>query len=297
MDVFSLNEFDVYVAVSPHEELAPPPMPPYLPHVEGATLRWGGFFAKVSPNVFLQGAAAIQLGHDVGGFVPHCPIPPVPPNLKLPAIMALSSCKALFGKSRVLLNGTPAAWHLPVVANLHVCADPLPLPLGVCPSVLSTTVKYGFSWDDLVLGYADIHLDQSLSFALREAKAIGARTRDADFVAKATSSYYDEFVETLAKKLQSSWTRTTWPSSRLAAPSLEVLKHFLDKGGRAWLKKLVGKTIPKARGGEALELLGDGDAAPEPPPPVQSDPSEMFEDGLIDEIPLLGGENDEQEAR
>ena len=287
MNVFSLNADDIFVALTSHKALAPPPLvlPPLLPHAETCTLGWGGVFAKTSPNVFVQGASAIQLGHDVGAWIPHVPIPPVPPNTMLPAHMAFSSCKALFGKSRVLLNGTPAAWHLPGVAMLQMCADPLPMPVGVCPKVLWRTVKFGFAWDDLLLGYADIAADVALSKLLQESKTIGAKKWDVDVLLQPVKSRYESFVERVASRVRSTWysgiRRRLWPAE------VKTIEHFIDKGGRGWLKKLCGKAVPKSRGGGSLDLLDARE--PEPPPAEHHDPSLMFEDGALDEIPLLEG--------
>lgn len=289
MNVFSLTVDDFYVASVPHNAVAPPPavLPPLLFHVEGGPLGRVGFFQKASPNVLFQGAKAIQFGHDVGALIPHVPIPPVPPNLLLPGHMAFSSCKAMFGKSRVLLNGTPAAWFLPMAAMLHVCADPLPLPVGFSPSALFTTVKYGFSWSDLLLGYADITIDQAISHGLREGRAIGAKTWDKDVLLKPVRSRYEDFIDTLAKRIGARWARTVGRRFGVRAPALETIKHFLDKGGRSWFKKGLGKAFPtKSR---ALGKAVDGNI--DPPPPELHDPGAVLDEGMLDEIPLLEGES------
>jgi len=287
VNVFSLTVDDVYFASVPHSALVPPAVVPTLVfHFEASLLGRDGMFQKASPNVLLQGAKALQLGHDVGALIPHVPIPPVP-HLLLSGHWTFSSCKAMFGKSRVLLNGTPAAWFLPIAAMLHVCADPLPLPVGFSPTALFTTVKYGFSWSDLLLGYADITIDQAISHGLREGRGIGAKTWDKDVLLKPVQSRYDDFIDTLAKRIGARWARTVGRRIGVPSPALETIKHLLDKGGRSWLKKGIGKKVPtKSRDlGEVVE------GAIDPPPPELHDPGAVLDEGMLDEIPLLEGES------
>lgn len=280
MNVFSLCGTDLFVASTVHLTMPPPPapVPVPVPHVEGGRLAAAPTFAKLSPNVRLQGAAAVKLGHDVGFMIPHLgPLTPL-----LATHIAFSGCKALFGKSRVLVNGTPAAWFLPIAAGLQVCADPFPLPIGLVPTALTTTVKFGFAWDDLVLGHVDVVVDQLLSQVLRAARELGATP--------AIKSPYQRFVDRLAAKLAGSTTADR--IGRAGAPIVQSIlaEHYarlvagiassLDKGVRTHAKKAISPLVPKAR--ELADALGV-------PPPEAFDLGPMFTDGMLDQVPFLEG--------
>lgn len=306
--VFSLNANDWYVALSVHNSM-PPALPPVLPHVEGCVLSYGAMFAKTAPTVLLQGKPAVQSGHDVGAFIPHVCVPPVPPNPLLAGHIALSSCKVMFGKSRVLVGGQPAGWFLPMDAMLQVCADPVPLPIGIVPSVFTTTVKYGFSESDLRTGYADIALDIATSQMLRRARAIGQRTlkiidEGGEVLLEKVYRSYDEFVSRVASKLLQSppgrWLANSWTG---VYRDLEVFERTIDKGVRWAAKKAIPSKFRTVRGlqrafpgPEAAKLdqldeadeLEDGSSRPSGP--EFGDVDEMLELGMLDEVPRLEGD-------
>lgn len=278
MNVFSLRSTDVFAAATTHSVMPPPPalVPVPMPHLEGSRLSFiCPLFEKLSPTVTFEGAAAVLRGHDTGFGIPHATAMPTP---LLAAHIAFSGCKALFGKARVLVHGMPAAWHLPVAAGLQVCSDPVPLPIGVVPSALGTTVKFGYAVDDHMLGMIDVLVDQTVSRVLRGARSLGAKV--------AGKAPYERFVQRLADKLAGFGPRASRVlagldplAAHLLAAQREWLKAglgaALDKGIRTEAKKIVGKVVPKAsdadRGGVVGDLRG------------------LFEPGALESVPLLEG--------
>lgn len=285
MKVFPLTSSDWYAATTMHGATPPPLGPGILPHIEGARLNYSVTFRKIAERVLIDGAPAVQLGHDVGFGVPHMPIPLVPPNPVLPATIAFSSCKAMFGKSNVIVAGTPAAWWLPGVAMLHVCSDPFPLPVGLSPTAPFSTVRFGFSWSDLLRGYADITIDQAISFALSSARDIGRRRYDSDMMIKSIPGHYRQFIERITLRLSGKIGDTVWKLAGIKAE--HAISGFLDKGIRTFVKKAIGKAVPTST--RKIEKLFDGDDAP-PPPEAAAAPEFMFDDGMLDDAPLLGEE-------
>lgn len=286
MKVFPLTSSDWYAATTMHAS-APPAAPGMLPHIEGAVLNYSVSFRKIADRVLINGSPAVQLGHDVGFMIPHVPVPPIPPNPVLPATIAFSSCKAMFGKSSVMVAGTPAAWWLPGVAMLHVCSDPFPLPVGLSPTAPFSTVRFGFSWSDLLRGYADITIDQALSFALRSARDVGQRRfgADPDMMIKSVPGHYRQFIERITFQLSRKVSGTVWKIAGLANDG--AISAFLDKGIRTFVKKAIGKAVPTST--RKIEKLFDGDDAP-PPPEAAATPEIVFDDGMLDDAPLLGDE-------
>jgi hypothetical protein len=170
--VFSLRSSCLAVAPLVPHDMTPPPdfLPKTLPHGEIVflPLRYSMMFAKVSSDVEYEGwgFGAIQLGHDMGFLIPH--IPYGPPTPILAAHIGFSKCQVMFGKATVMINGKQAGWWH-VYAMFQVCANPapgvgIPLPIGMNVSALWTTVKYGFSWGDLICGYIRVGIDCLLSF-------------------------------------------------------------------------------------------------------------------------------------
>ena len=86
----------------------------------------------------------------------------------LAAHIAFSKCVVMFGKATILVNAQQAGWWH-IIANLQVCGNPVPLPVGINVSALWTTVKYGFSWGDLICGYIRVHVDILVQLLLNKA--------------------------------------------------------------------------------------------------------------------------------
>ncbi len=288
MKVFSLSAGDLFIAATVHNALVPTPagpVPAPSPHVDAATLGWVcPWFEKLSADVRFDGWPAVQQGHDVGYGIGHVGLP----TPLLATQIAFSGCKAMFGKSRVLVGGTPAAWFLPIAAGLHVCADPMPLPIGLVPTALSTTVKFGFAWDDLVAGMRDVVIDQLLSVAIRRMSQLGKPVSAGASNAKPP---FARFLDRVAKKLtEATMGRTGWPASlpltvaaehgaRVAATQA-FLSATMDKAVRTKAKKLASPLARELR--EIIETRvergldrGVLDA--------------MLVPGMMDAIPLLGG--------
>jgi hypothetical protein len=158
MIAYSMHGMNSFVGVSLHACANPLPLPSPVPHLEGGLrMRDSLLFAKISNNVFFDSFPAVQLGHDVGFFIPHYNIiPPLPPNLLLAAIIPFSSAKVTFGRSSVLVNNTPAAMYRAFLPLL-VCGDPVKLPLGfVLEDGFRNTVVFSLGAGDVAQGVARI---------------------------------------------------------------------------------------------------------------------------------------------
>ncbi len=127
-------------------------------------LGYGVAFAKIARTVDFDGSGAVQLNHDVGFFIPHYPITFLGATVtpQLVAHIAFSKCQMMFGKATVLVEGQQAGWwHW--IALFQVCANPVPLPIGLNFSFFYTTVTFGFSWGDLICGYIRVGVDMALT--------------------------------------------------------------------------------------------------------------------------------------
>ncbi len=256
-----LHADDAFLAVTIHDS-SPPAAPPVLPHVEGSMLGYSFVFAKLAPRVLVESSCAVQQGHDCGLGIPHVPIPPLPPNPMLVKTIAASSCKAMFGSARVLVQGRPVAAYSPVIANLLACADPMSLAVGEVPTaLLGRTVRVGLTPGDLARGQSDVKIDQLLSVGLRAA-----------FRAVAKGS-----VDAIGRRIVASWARWRFTPE----PSVEaarLISALIDKQARLWIKKAVGKLLPTTVAGIEQHL---------PAPAV--DAAAIYDDGVLDGVPLLTG--------
>lgn len=165
MNTYSLRSFSLAAAPLTFHMINPPPafvpVGP-IPHAEVFFLpmRYGVAFAKLAMKVEFDGSSAVLLSHDMGFLIPH--VPYGPPTPVLAAHIAFSKCQVLFGKATVLIEGQQAGWWY-WFAMLQVCANPVPIPVGVNVSFFYTTVKFGFSWGDLICGYIRVGMDMLLT--------------------------------------------------------------------------------------------------------------------------------------
>ncbi len=166
MNTYSLRSWSWACAPLTLHTTSVPPMLP-LPHTElPGPLGSGCAFAKIATTVHFDGSGAVQLNHDVGFFILHFPWGFPTPTLA--AHIAFSKCQVMFGKATVLVEGQQAGWwHW--FAMLQVCANPLPLPVGINLSFYSTTVTFGFSWGDLICGYIRVGVDVVLTHLINSA--------------------------------------------------------------------------------------------------------------------------------
>ena len=281
--VFSVNAEAWFCALTPHMVVVPPAPPSILPHSEGAQmgvspsqrmamLAWsnlpgpvllhvdppdmtpGPGFGKIAGSVFVDGAACVQLGHDVGELIPHLGAP----NPMLALHFAFSSCKVNFGKSRVLVEKTPAGTWIPALGMFQTCADPTPMPLGFHVCAFWTTVKYGFSWGDLVAGHLRCAADAAKS--------------------SLTSKLGGELFGSLAKKVLTSGL----PPGLPADIAEEIIEALLKAPN--WILGKVVDAHPELR--DAVSSIDDVgrwvDEHCDLPDP------EAAIDDLLDAIPLLG---------
>lgn len=172
MEVFSLRSSCMAITpISPHT-MTPPPdfLPKIIPHTETCMLplRYSFAFAKISSDIEYEGwgFGAVKLNHDMGYLIPH--IPWGPPTPILAAHIAISKCKVMFGKAKIKLNGEQAGWWFPGLAFFQVCANPMPIPIGIDFSAIWTTVKYSFSWGDWIAGLIRVGIDIVLSLLIRK---------------------------------------------------------------------------------------------------------------------------------
>jgi hypothetical protein len=171
VDMPPLRESDWFLALDIHDGIAflgPQSMPPpagkgpqeakIWPHIVGAKLCWvtdNGplpFTGFPSKNVFINDKKAINVGHDIGFFIPHIWIPMVNGkmdgtlNLLVPLSILLSSCTAFMGCGSVLVNDKPVGiGPIPIMT----CDDPIPLPLGGFVNCTGN-VKCGVSLSDII---------------------------------------------------------------------------------------------------------------------------------------------------
>jgi hypothetical protein len=158
MIVKSLNGLNDCYGLTLHKYWPfPSPAPVgYAPHLEGGLfMRSSKLFAKLSDNVVFDGWEAVKLGHDIGFGIPHISIPPIPPNLLLPAIILLSGAKVVFARASVLINDTPAAAYHPMMPLL-LCGDPIKYPTGCVPGAYRNTVIFSYDPKDETDGLARI---------------------------------------------------------------------------------------------------------------------------------------------
>ncbi len=154
----------VISAYTMHNQQLPPPVP--LPNVPGlvegpATMGWPpGFLGhKQALKVLVDGAPAVQQGHDVGFMIPHFALPP---NALMAVNTMFSKHKVMIPVSSVELQGKPAGTYLWFLLGL-ICANPVSLPTGVV-ILIRCTVFAGFQWMDLLKGAGYIAIDVVFDF-------------------------------------------------------------------------------------------------------------------------------------
>jgi hypothetical protein len=178
MRVWSINSLNFILGMTTHKYLPlPAPTPAMAGHIEGGVpMGFSSLFRKISSDVQFDGFYAVQLGHDIGFFIPHYNVlPPAPPNTLLAVIIPFSSCKVTFGQSRVLVNKVPAGAWFPLLQNGLACADPAKLPLDfLVDAAFRNTVVFEFKWVDFAIGLLYTGFESGSSYLLGKlCKSIG----------------------------------------------------------------------------------------------------------------------------
>jgi hypothetical protein len=197
--------------------------------------------AKISADVEYEGwgFGAIQLDHDMGFLIPH--VCYGPPSALLAAHIAFSKCRVMFGKATVKINDQQAGWWYPGIAMFQVCSEPCALPVGVDISAIWTTVKYGFSWGDLICGLIRARVDSLLGFLL-----------DKLFEVHAIESLLEAWALRAADKLYPYLGKVLFPL--VGFHNYAVLQRVLEKLVPGILDKLREKGLDLA-GEEPMEEL------------------------------------------
>lgn len=286
MTVFSLRSSCLAVAPLVPHDMTPPPafLPVTLPHGEVMflPLRFGMMFAKISPNVEYEGwgFGAVHLGHDMGFLLPH--IPYGPPTPILAAHIAFSKCKVMFGKATVMINSQQAGWWH-VYAMFQVCANPapsasVPLPIGMNLSALWTTVKYGFSWGDLICGYIRVGIDSLLSYVVGRVFRVSA-------VRGPYEAWALRMADRLYPRLGPLVARIGFGRFTIGLFNYAVIERVIRKIGTTVTTKALTPVIGSVTSDPLTRLSRSIDEAlaDEPPPPRPAQPT----DGLIDSVPML----------
>lgn len=274
--VFSLRGATSVVApIVPHA-VTPPLLPPIIPHAEVLflPLSYSQISAAISTDVHYEGSGAVQLGHDMGHMIPHVPYGPPTPILALH--IASSQCSCIFGKASILVNGEQAAWWH-ALAMFQVCADPVPMPLGLNISAIATTVSYGFSWGDLICGYIRGGIDELNSLLVGKL-----------FSVRPIRAAQEKYVEFMARRLYPH-IKPTLAKARL---SPAVIK-FLDGKIRDAIKDapkdladyLSAELVDRATSDRLRELSIAIDEHLADTPPPTSAPSPIS--ALLDPVPVL----------
>lgn len=286
MTVFSLRSSCLAVAPLVPHDMTPPPdfLPKTLPHGEIVflPLRYGFAYAKISGDVEYEGwgFGAVQLGHDMGHLIPH--IPYGPPTPILAAHIAFSKCKVMFGKATVLINGQQAGWWH-VYAMFQVCANPapmlmVPLPIGLNVSALWTTVKYSFSWGDLICGYIRVGVDMLVGFLLSKLLRVPA-------VSNHLQAWSLRMADRLYPRLGPLIFRIGIGRFQIGYFNYAVIERVLRRAP-AEIKRLGIMPLIGAATSDPLADLSraiDRGLADEPAP----DPGPQPTDGLLDDVPVL----------
>jgi len=255
MPVYSLRSFCLAIAPINVHKIGPIP-PGFCPHGEifGLPLRYGVLFAKISSNVEYEGwgSGAVKLGHDMGYLIPHVAYGPWTPLLA--ANIAFSKCKVMFGKATVQINSDQAGWwHL--YGMFQICADPVPLPIGLNISAIWTTVEYGFSWGDLICGYIRVVAD--IIFSLIMKKIVKSDLVNA-WVLRATDKLYPLLGPALFKVF--------------GFHNYAIIEELMKKIAKDVPKKLLSKPLPKSPLEDLSraidKALGDTPVPPPAPSPM-----------------------------
>ncbi len=141
-----------------HDMQLPPPPPIKLPpvvHFEIATMGWplGSFTHKKQDNVLVDGAPAVQNGHDVGQLITHVGIP----NALLAVHAGFSKHKVMFPISHLMIGEKTAGTYLGFIGGL-ACANPVSMPTG-CVILLKWTVLSTMTPWDILKGLYSIGIE------------------------------------------------------------------------------------------------------------------------------------------
>ncbi len=163
MIVWSVNTLNFFLGFAPHDYLFPFVPTKTALHIEASSLFGAILGNKSAKTVLFDNAPAVQYGYDVGFLIPHYNVlPPFPPNTLLLKIIPFSSAKVIFARATVLLEGTPAAIHLPLL----LCGDPIKVPTGFIVDSLRNTVIFSFDPGDVARGIGALVWENVRSFVL-----------------------------------------------------------------------------------------------------------------------------------
>lgn len=156
-----------------HGEMAVPLiLTPSFPHVCFSILN--GVCMKVdktSKTTQDGGWMIVRRSSDIGNFIPHIPIPPVPSFLFAPIIFAFSGSKSYFGPASVLAEKKVIGCALIFVVDVNGnCWDILSAGIGlVAPTgfvITWNTVETSLTWGDILGGFIAMAIDAACTAAL-----------------------------------------------------------------------------------------------------------------------------------
>ena len=124
---------------------------------------------KFTTSVFHGGMQICLEGHDCGNFIPHLQIAPAPNNLLTLLHIPLSSRKANFSASTVLMDGAPTGCMTMIAwppTPMTYCSEPIRMPLADAPTSHLNSVEVGMTWGDWLAGAIGIAAGMLLDYVL-----------------------------------------------------------------------------------------------------------------------------------
>jgi hypothetical protein len=171
--------WDVTLGVNTHSCLpvVPGPVIPATLSIEMvATQMWtAGYFCgqnKFTTTVLHNGWQIVLDGHDIGMLIPDVTIPFV--NLLYPVMWPFSSRKIMITSSQVKMNGKGVGMAFIPLAPMMTCGDPCTLPSSVSLTSWLHNVHVGFTWGDLLLGWAKAIVSVAIDFVFSKLSPPGS---------------------------------------------------------------------------------------------------------------------------
>jgi hypothetical protein len=181
-------------------------------------------------TVFVDDERPANILQDIGLFIPHVPVPPLPPSLIQAATATLtSSSQVAWGAFTVLIEDKPAGLRMTAPSMMN-CGAPVSTPTGLLIPTGLTSVLIGFDKGDLA---------QSLN-AQSKAAILGA------LVEQLTGKYVKRVLGNRLKKLE----------EEVADLIKDIITNYATRfwtdPAREQAEELIGEAIEEGHGEEPI---------------------------------------------
>ncbi len=200
---------------------------------------------KTVTTVMVDGAPAVNQGHDVGYMIPHLQ---APPNALSAVHIAFSKHKVMFPISSIQIGGSSAGTYLSYMGG-QICCNPVGLPTGMVV-LLKCTVWSSMTLGDLGSGLIRIAWEVFFdAFWNRVFK--GGWFKKVDGREWAKMLFQNKSIENLVGTIGKTWSAEVasilCKGLKAHFTLLELTSKLVDHFAKTWMTKTLAEGIPERK--------------------------------------------------